>query len=312
MKSDNTNPFDFARELDFQQILTNPILDIAARFWEDDRYEAFKICYRSMRVVDDLIDDRKATGDEISAHEKTQYAALVNDWVEAIHATTAQEQLQRLLIETIVRFNIPRWPWQRLARSMVYDLHHDGFASYRVFLRYAKGAAVAPASIFMHLCGISSTSDGYRPPEFNVRKASRPLALFSYLVHIIRDFEKDQKSNLSYFADNLLAAHGLNRAIMRQVADGGDIPAGFRALMHQYRDFAAYYRGRARLMIDSVFPVLQPRYRLSLEIIYSLYSQIFERIDPDKGRFTTVELNPSPEEIQKRINATIAAFRSNI
>ena len=54
---------------DFQDILTNPILDIAARFWDDERYDAFKICYRSMRVVDNLVDDRKSSGDGISRVE---------------------------------------------------------------------------------------------------------------------------------------------------------------------------------------------------------------------------------------------------
>lgn len=47
-------------ELDFQQILTNPILDIAAHVWEEERYNAFKICYRTMRILDDLVDDRKS------------------------------------------------------------------------------------------------------------------------------------------------------------------------------------------------------------------------------------------------------------
>ena len=43
---------DFVHDLDFEQILTNPILDIAASIWEKERYDAFKICYRSMRVIE--------------------------------------------------------------------------------------------------------------------------------------------------------------------------------------------------------------------------------------------------------------------
>lgn len=69
MKTQNTK-LDFDRNLDFQQILTNPILDIAARFWEDERYEAFKICYRSMRFIDDMVDDRKIVSLRISEVEK--------------------------------------------------------------------------------------------------------------------------------------------------------------------------------------------------------------------------------------------------
>jgi hypothetical protein len=60
MVTKNNTYIDFAIDVEFDKILTNPILDIAARFWEKDRYEAFKVCYRSMRVIDDLVDNRKA------------------------------------------------------------------------------------------------------------------------------------------------------------------------------------------------------------------------------------------------------------
>ncbi len=57
-------------EKDFQKIVTNPILDIAARYWDNDRYEAFKICYKSMRIIDDFVDDRKVINKKISLFEK--------------------------------------------------------------------------------------------------------------------------------------------------------------------------------------------------------------------------------------------------
>ena len=59
MKIQETNHFDFAPKLTSQQILDNSTLDIAARFWESERYEAAKTCYRTMRIIDDLIDNRK-------------------------------------------------------------------------------------------------------------------------------------------------------------------------------------------------------------------------------------------------------------
>ena len=73
--------------------------------------------------------------------------------------------------------------------------------------------------------------------------------------------------------------------------------------MEKYYTFADYYRYEARQTIDKIGTHLEPRYRLSLEVIYSLYLQIFERIDVANGRFTTEELNPSPEEVQDRIDA---------
>ena len=299
---------DFTRQPDFKDILTNPILDIAARFWEDDRYDAFRVCYRSMRVVDDLVDDRKVEG-AISAGEKNQIAQAINGWLGALNCREATDDFLVELLDTMNRFCIPVWPFSRLSTAMLYDLDHDGFRSFLCFLRYTEGAAIAPASIFMHLCGVNRADHVYTVPEFDIRKAARPLAVFSYLVHIIRDFEKDQKRGLNYFADDLLKRCGLGRRDLTSVAEGGSISTQFRQLMAMYKDFATYYQGLARKTVDVTRPYLEPQYQLSLEIIYSLYSQIFERIDTEKGNFSGRELNPTPDEVQDRIYATVSMFR---
>lgn len=298
-----------AIEPDFHEVLTNPILDIAARFWDEERYEAFKVCYRSMRIIDDLIDDRKATGRRISKVEIQRLTSILNGWVETIGGTTPRDSLTKELIETRAKFLIPLWTWQRLSKAMIYDLHHDGFRTFQVFLRYSEGAAIAPASIFVHLCGITKENGRYHAPRFDIRKVARPLALFAYLVHIIRDFQKDQNNNLNYLDDALVAENGLNRQKLREIAAGGKITPGFRKLMGKYYDFAEYYRRKARLNIDNAGVHLEQRYRLSLELIYSLYLQIYERIDLQRGGYTTAELSPSPEEVQDRIGLTISSFK---
>jgi hypothetical protein len=55
---------------------------------------------------------------------------------------------------------------------------------------------------------------------------------------------------------------------------------------------------------------MEPRYQLSLEIIFSLYLMVFERIDVENGSFTSFELNPTPEETKKRVWETIIKFPS--
>lgn len=206
---------------EFNEISKNPILDIAARFWDDERYDAFKACYRSMRMIDDFVDDRKSTGRRISKAEIRQFTSTLNDLVEGIGGATPCDPLTKELVETRSKFLIPLWPWKRLTKSMVYDLHNDGFSTFHVFLRYSEGAAIAPASVFVHLCGVTKENGRYRTPQFDIRKVARPLALFAYLVHIIRDFQKDQNNNLNYFADSLIAENGLNRQRLRDVAEGG-------------------------------------------------------------------------------------------
>ncbi|MFQ6007384.1 MAG: phytoene/squalene synthase family protein [Candidatus Zixiibacteriota bacterium] len=301
---------DFARELDFSEVLTNPILDIAARCWDRERYEAFKICYRSMRIIDDLVDSRKATGITVSARECKDYIKVLSDWLESLKRRLPSDTFQQELVATIEKFRIPLWPWEKLVSAMIYDLTHEGFPTFRDFLRYCEGAAVAPASVFMHLCGANKKNGVYFPPDFDSRNTARPLALFSYLVHILRDFQQDQKNHLNYFADDICKRHGLTAERLREIAEKGEISQPFRDMIARYLKFAESYRQKARRTISQAVVHLKSRYRLSLEIIYHLYHQIFERIDPQTGKFTARELTPTPEEIRERIDRTIASFQS--
>jgi phytoene/squalene synthetase len=261
-----------------------------------------------MRTVDDLIDNRKSTSLTISDTEKQQLTAKVRDWLKAINNAMPYDSFHKQLAETRARFQIPLWPWVKLSKSMIYDLHHEGFKDFPAFLRYSQGAAVAPGSIYMHLCGVIKEGEHFRQPHYDIRIAARPLALFCYLVHIIRDFQKDQINNLNYFAENLVAENGLNQHLLKEIATESKINPGFRNLMQKYYDFAEYYRHKARLTLDRISRDLEPRYKLSLEIIYSLYLQIFERIDVSNGRFTTTELCPLPEEVQNRVKLIVSSF----
>ena len=126
--------------------------------------------------------------------------------------------------------------------------------------------------------------------------------MFSYFVHIIRDFRKDQLNNLSYFADDIMDKHNLTRADLKNMAHGAPVTGGFREMMREYYRITDRYRISTLKVMDEVCPLLEPRYRLSLEIIFDLYMMVFERIDPDNGTFSTEELNPTPAETRERVS----------
>ena len=74
--------FDFntvIEGINFEQIHKHPNILIAARFWDDARYNAAVVCYKFMRKIDDLIDDRKASGIEITECEKHTFTQQVNE-----------------------------------------------------------------------------------------------------------------------------------------------------------------------------------------------------------------------------------------
>ena len=294
---------------DVDQIKGRPVLDIAASIWEEDRYDAFKTCYRSMRIIDDLVDDRKIISTNISDEEKRHYSDVIKSWIKSIMDNNPCDSNQRELLTAIKEFKIPLWPWIEFSDSMVYDINFNGFQSLEEFIKYSEGAAISPGSIFMHLCGIHNSNGYLFVPKFDVKKSARPLALFSYFVHVIRDFQKDQNNNLNYIPNNLLDEYGITKDKLKEIASGDRIASNFRELMKKYYVIIEYYRYKSRYMLDTISNFLEPRYRLSLEIIYGLYLQIFERIDIQNGNFTTEELNPSAKEVQSKVEMIISEYQ---
>jgi phytoene synthase len=298
--------------IDFHKIKDHPNILVAANFWDSERFCAAKTCYKFMRAIDDLIDNHKAKNKLIAISERKEFVANVDDWLKMIIISKECNPEQAELIESIERFKVPLWPLEAFAKSMIYDINNDGFPTLQAFLDYSQGASVAPAAIFVHLNSISEQNGRYLNPPFDLRWASTPCAIFSYLVHIIRDFQKDQLNNLSYFADDLIVKNKLSREKLRQFAEGKPVDKNFRKLIEQYYKLADVYRLQTLAVIKEISPLLEPRYQLSLEIIFNLYLMIFERIDIRGGQFTTEELNPTPDETRERVYQTIAGFRGGL
>jgi len=296
--------------MDFGRIIDHPNILIAAHFWDTERYEAAKTCYKFMRAIDDLIDNYKSGHITIVQEERTRLEEDVKNWITVFLNTSSSDQVQTELIHTINTFCIPAWPLEAFAKSMIYDIYNDGFPTLQDYLDYAGGASVAPASIFVHLCGSTKVNGKYVPPAFDVKEVATPCAIFSYLVHIIRDFVKDHTHNLNYFPDDLMQKYDLNRTNLLDMATGAKITPGFREMISELYQVADEYRTKTCEVMQKIMPVLEPRSQLSLAIIFDLYLMVFERIDIENGTFTTEELNPTPEEIKERVRIVIEKFEN--
>ncbi len=294
--------------IDFEKIVDHPNILIAANFWDVERYQAARSCYKFMRAIDDLIDNYKTEHVTISSENQAQFEVHVSNWINTVIETKPDIPSHRELIETVQRFCIPFWPLEAFAKSMIYDIYHDGFTTLQGFIDYAAGASVAPASIFVHLAGLTKKDGEYIAPKFDVKEVATPCAIFSYLVHIIRDFQKDHLNNLNYFPDDLIAKYGMNRAKLLEMAKNGIISNGFRLMIRELYGVADLYRGQTLKMIKSIKPLVEQRSQLSLEIIFELYLMVFERIDIERGTFTSKELNPTWLEIKERVGQIIERF----
>ncbi len=311
MNSHRDSFLEILSTIDFARIKDHPNILIAANFWEDERFCAAKTCYKFMRAIDDLIDNYKAKNKMINPSERKEFLVNVDEWLKMIIISEECNPLQKELTETIERFRIPHWPLEAFARSMIYDINNDGFPTLEAFLEYSQGASVAPASIFVHLNSIRKIHGTFEAPLFDVKWAATPCAIFSYLVHIIRDFQKDQLNNLSYFADDLIEKNNLSRKDLREFAEGRPVNNDFRNLIGHYYKLADQYSKKTYSIIQEIRPGLEPPYQLSLEIIFQLYLLVFEKININNGTFTTEELNPSSEETKDRVYKTIMNFETD-
>lgn len=294
--------------IDFEKIVDHPNILIAANFWDVERYQAARNCYKFMRAIDDLIDNYKTEHVTISSENQAQFELQVYNWIGTIANRKNEFPTHRELIETVQRFCIPFWPLEAFAKSMIYDIYHDGFPTLQGFIDYAGGASVAPASIFVHLAGLTKSDGKYVAPKFDVKDVATPCAIFSYLVHIVRDFQKDHLNNLNYFPDDLIEKYGMNRASLLAMAKGASITPGFRKMIGELYETADFYREKTLRMIQYIKPLVEPRSQLSLEIIFDLYLMVFERIDIENGTFTSKELNPTWIEIKDRVGQVIDCF----
>ena len=262
-----------------------------------------------MRAIDDLIDNYKTEHSFIADNDKELFISKIDAWSNALRDKQKNSLPQKKLIKTLDKYHIPLWTMETFAKSMKYDIYFDGFQTLDSFLEYTEGASIAPAAIFVHLCGIQRQNGLYYPPLYDIKKVASPCATFSYIVHIIRDFQKDQNNHLNYFADDLITKNGLTRSDLKEISEGGEINHGFRSLMNDYYLLADKYRLKTYEMIQEINPYLEPRYRLSLEIIFNLYLMVYERINIEHGKFTADELNPSADEIKERVYKTIVEFQ---
>ncbi|HPJ82631.1 MAG TPA: squalene/phytoene synthase family protein [Bacteroidales bacterium] len=306
-KSDREQLLEIFDSIDFENIKKHPNILIAAAFWEPERYRAACSAYRFLRSADDLVDNYKIKHPVIG---KQGQAILVENLGKLTGQLSSKsgDVADRELVATWEEFLIPLWPVEAFTRSMIYDIHNNGFPTFSSFLDYAEGASVAPAGVFVHLCGLRKENDHYLPPLFDVRETARPCAIFSYLVHIIRDFQQDRLENLNYFPSDLLCQYGLSEDQLDRMAHGGPVLPSFRNLVRHYMEVADTYRRETLQIINKVSPLLEPRYCLSLHIIFDLYLMVFRRIDPEKGIFTTEALNPAPDQIRAQVLNTILTF----
>jgi|GEM_PF-2396646 len=197
----------------------------------------FYPAYCAMRVIDDEVDDVfLALADSRRDAERPGVARRVEQWrndaVESLqgrYVTTDDTDDARIFVAmnaTLGRSNMGTDAFHGLANAMQRDVAERPLAMWDEFLDYTEGAAVAPAAVFVFILAAKVKRDGTSHASLSRPCAdyARHLAIFSYLVHILRDLKADAERAPQHLTlpDDLLARAGLTKAQLQHAARQGD------------------------------------------------------------------------------------------
>lgn len=255
----------------------------------------FEAAYATMRVIDDFVDDEflnlpanrreAARPDGLARVDRWlagAEAALAN--IEGAANTDIEGRLFSALRRASKGSDLSAEPWQALAAAMRFDVREGRLNTWEDFERYCEGATVAPAAVFLFVLQAREARDGALsaalPPE-RLAAQARDMAVFCYLVHILRDFGKDaaRGGQLLTVPAEAFARTGVTRAAVEEN------PKSALPLLRDLAVRAAARRDKARTMADRLIPELSPREGAILGGLLSIYERLHDALlqDPTPG-----------------------------
>jgi presqualene diphosphate synthase len=293
----------------------NSTLFHAARLLPRHRRDVFSVAYAAMRVIDDIVDEEFLTlPPDVRDSQRPVIAARVEAWRRQTAENAIPGPLPELVargFELVIRpSDLGPAPWDGLAAALQEDVAEAPMDDWAAFERYAEGATVAPAMIFIYLLGCREVPGGLKHglPR-SARFYAADLGVFCYLVHILRDLAKDVGAvgpdapgprlaqRLITIPTVALEAVGLSRATLADaVGQPGDVRLDRLAADMLARAETRRKAGRARLA--ELTPLLGPREKAAIEALVQVYEKLHR--DFRKGYAERLRDLPGLEEPIRR------------
>ena len=198
-------PFDACNDL---AAAKNANLYRAAMRLSPERQRFFLAAYASMRVIDDIVDDGFLELPDAQRDAEREFVLqTIHRWQTQVAAAKAGREnpspeegpldhaVYEALRQTLGCSDLSSDPWIELADALHRDIAEEPMDEWDDFIAYCEGATAAPASIFVYLLSarydpeIGYTSPLTNPPLYH----ARDMAIFCYIIHILRDLPDDIK-----------------------------------------------------------------------------------------------------------------------
>ena len=260
---------------------------VANFFFDPQIYYAFCATYASMRVIDDVIDNIQGRR-SLSHAELQQFIKQIDDWLAEIHTCLEQGEkatpIATALTDTFQYFPIPLRFWDNLAKAMKEDLAKDRFQTFDEYLAYTEGAAIAPATIFMYFLTFKKHGKKYIcvNPDVDPYSYAKPMAIFCYVAHILRDISEDLELNqtgLVYVPLGDLTTFSLSEEDLFAFKRTGNINDKFAAFMKCMIERATQYEQESYKLLADLTPYLGRDAQFILTLLLSLYSATIRQIE---------------------------------
>ena len=266
----------------------------AAKLLPIYRQNFFFATYAAMRIMDDLVDEVFLT--RVKEDRDLKRAGMRVKLKQWLVQTTKLENndgpldpdIILALSNTLGRSDMGVWHWQALGTSLKSDIEETEIRTWNDFLDYCHGATVAPASIFIYLLASSYTlNDGYKyglskPPEFY----AKDLAIYCYIVHILRDLAKDAGASprLITIPLDIFKNIGLDRTVLSDAIEQKSIM--IEELTKVLIKRALPYRNSGHKMLKEICCNLGEIESIALNRLISIYDFLFDAASKKNSKIT--------------------------
>ncbi|AUG51654.1 squalene/phytoene synthase family protein [Thalassospira marina] len=265
------------------------------------RQRFFLAAYASMRVIDDIVDDgflEKSDAERDSLRDET--FDIIDRWQDQIEAAKVMADnpwpdvgplpaaVYEALTLTLGESDLSVDPWVKLADALRKDVAEDPLDEWDDFIAYCEGATAAPASIFVYLLSARFDDEiGYvsaltASPLYH----ARDMAIFCYVVHILRDLPIDVKGpdRLVTIPGEILLAADISIGEIRNAIGQQNFDAlnqlGAFMLEKAWEHFET---GQARSA--ELLAILDPEETDTLSRLFGVYIELAALMDAGYGAF---------------------------
>lgn len=241
---------------------------LATRLLAPAQRPAVHALYGFARRADDILDEfDESRGDEVRAQQLQQFSTqLFNSLVE--NQATADDPTLTAVVHTARRYDIGWQLFDDFLASMRMDLTVTDYPDRASLERYMYGSAEVIGLQMLPILGTVGPREDAAPAAAALGKAFQ-------LTNFLRDVDEDLDRGRVYLPADELAAHGVDREVLRWCQTNRRIDARVRRALQEQHAITRRVYAAARPGVAQLAPASRP----CVETAFKLYSEILDRIE---------------------------------